>query len=456
MSVPKVFWPAVTKDTRKTSRRDALPLRYVDKPQDLAEWVRELEEADVIAVDTESDSFHHYREKVCLIQMTALGQDVIVDPLALGDISPLGPVFADPERIKIFHDAGYDLVCLRRDFGFEFRGLFDTMLASRLLGEQSFGLGAILQRRFGFMANKRLQRSDWARRPLTKEQLEYARYDTHFLPKLLKILSAELKDAGRYRWALEDFERLPEIASRNGREPTFDPESFWRIRGVKALNPVARGRARALYIQRDKIARRLDRPPFKVFGDAVLLDLARTPPKGNKLSPRPGLRRAGVDRFGEEMMRALKDAEPVNGKPPVGTGRRRRPGRLLDPKARKRYECLRDLRKDVADRLGIDPEVLLANATLENIAKTPPETRSELVDGTQLEGWREGLFVQPILTLVERLEQEPAPPKHGKDPIKHHRAKPKEAVAAKPRDTRARDEVPARGRRSVKKGRREG
>ncbi|MEE8408118.1 MAG: ribonuclease D, partial [Myxococcota bacterium] len=240
------------------------------------EWVEHCADARVIAVDTESDSFHHYREKVCLIQMTARGVDAIVDPLALESLQPLGELFSDPTRIKIFHDAGYDLICLRRDFEFRMQGVFDTMLASRLLGERSFGLAAILKQRFGHESNKRLQRSDWTRRPLSEVQISYARYDTHFLPELTKILTAELKEAGRWAWAEEEFSRLPEVAERLAtRKSGPNRDDFWRIRGIRTLSPDVLGRVRELYLERERIAKRLDRPPFKVFGDAVLVDLAQ-------------------------------------------------------------------------------------------------------------------------------------------------------------------------------------
>ena len=118
---------------------------YIDTPEALDEWLEFLRGADVIAVDTESDSFHHYEERVCLIQMTAKGRDAIIDPLSIDDISGLAEFFENPSIIKIFHDAGYDLICLYRDFGFRFAGLFDTMLASRLIGRKRFGLASLLQ-----------------------------------------------------------------------------------------------------------------------------------------------------------------------------------------------------------------------------------------------------------------------------------------------------------------------
>lgn len=376
--------------------------QYIESPAALKQWAERLEHADAIAVDTESDSFHHYREKVCLMQMTALGEDVIIDPLAMPDMEPLRAILERPKPTKIFHDAGYDLVCLRRDFRFDVQGLFDTMVASRLLGIQNFGLASLLQDRFGFEANKRLQRSDWARRPLTEEQISYARFDTHFLPRLAELLENELRQAGRWDWAVEDFARLPETAAKNGqRNGDPDTQAFWRVRGVKAMSPGARGRVRALYELRDKLARRLDRPPFKVFSDSVIVDIAEHPPKKAEELPRPGLRRGGAGRFGDEVMRALARAKPISGRPPPGTGRRRRAGRFLDPDARKRYEALRGCRKREAEKLGIDPEVAIANATLESLAKNPPSSVSGLVTQGRLNGWRKSIFVEPLLAVLK-------------------------------------------------------
>jgi ribonuclease D len=386
----------------------ALPdLLYIDTQNALDKWAVHLSRASVIGVDTESDSFHRYREKVCLIQMTALGQDAIIDPLALDSLAPLADILADTSRVKIFHDAGYDLVCLRRDFGFAVRGIFDTMLASRLLGARQFGLAAVLKARFGFEADKRFQRSDWAQRPLSPEQLAYARYDTHYLPALHQALSEELAACGRLAWALEDFARLPEVAARlTGRAPGVDPNYFWRIQGAKGLSPEARGRLQQLFLAREVMAERVDKPPFKVLADWILVELAESPPADlADMKPRPGLRRAGIDKLGPELMAALEKAEPIVGKPPAGMGRRRRSGRALEPEARDRYEGLRELRRTLAEGLDVEPEVALGNALLEDLAKAPPTTLTALSERPELKGWRQPLFAQALFHALH------APPK---------------------------------------------
>lgn len=373
---------------------------------DLEAWAQRLQTAQWLAIDTESDSFHRYREKVCLIQMTAHGEDVIIDPLAVPSLSCLAPILANPNITKIFHDAGYDLICLRRDFGFVVRGLFDTMLASRILGERHFGLAAILRARYGFEADKRQQRSDWAHRPLSAAQLHYARYDTHFLPELALSLTQELQQAGRLAWAQEDFARLPEAAERAAARPSrADPEAFWRVQGVKKFDAAAKGRLRALYDLRERIALRLDRPAFKVFNEEVLTAMVQAPPANLEAFKTPsGGRRHGAGRFAQEVLDALAHATPIEGDPPKNSGRKRRNGRMLDPLARERYEALRVQRRLCADALGLEPEVVLSNAIIEELARVPPKSEVEFTQHAEFCGWRKTPLLAPMQAVLQSLE----------------------------------------------------
>lgn len=373
---------------------------YIETEARLVQWLEDCQGESVVAIDTESDSLHHYPEKVCLIQMSVKGRDALIDTLAV-DVEPLRGILSDAGTVKILHDAVFDLVCLKRDFQLEVCSIFDTMIASRLLGYQSFGLGPILKERFAFSANKKLQRSDWARRPLSSEQLDYARFDTHFLEQLRLVLIDELEAAGRLHWAEEEFRKLPGIAGRvRPRTPGSDPDAFWRVKGVRNLHPEVLGRVRALHRVRETIAERIDRPPFKVLSDAVLVEIALRPPaRLQDFRPRPGLRRAGIDRFGEEIVEALSGATPVTGAAPRGL-RKKRHGRFLDPEARDRYEALRDARKQVAQRLGIDPEVALGNAALEQLAKSPPRSLSEVRGHSELVGWRAEYFADSIHSVL--------------------------------------------------------
>jgi ribonuclease D len=171
---------------------DDAPL-MVEDDEALVALAERLRSATVIGVDTESDSMYHYKEKVCLVQITDAHGDIIVDPLTIDDMSPLEPIFADPSVVKIFHGADYDIVSLKRDFGYQTNNLFDTLVAAQFLGLQGLGLADLIGRFFGIPIDKKFQRHDWSRRPLHPEHLDYARGDTHWLLALREILLRRLE-----------------------------------------------------------------------------------------------------------------------------------------------------------------------------------------------------------------------------------------------------------------------
>src|SRR5688572_13952593 len=244
----------------------------------LGRLVSALAPCPVVAVDTESNSLHAYRERVCLIQFSTPEADYIVDSISLRDLSALAVVFANPGQQKVFHAAEYDLVCLKRDYGFAFANIFDTMSAARTLGWAQVGLAAILDTHFGVKVNKKYQRADWKRRPLTPEQLDYARLDTHYLAALRDRQLQSLTQSGHWLEAQEEFERIaglggsPDIA---GPAPT----AFWRVKGARDLTPAQAAVLQSLFAYREQQAERIDRPPFMVMGEAALLELARRAPR---------------------------------------------------------------------------------------------------------------------------------------------------------------------------------
>ena len=143
------------------------PVVLVADEDGLRRFVRDLAHEPVVAVDTESNSLHAYRERVCLIQFSIPTADYVVDPISLPDLSSVAPLFANPDQQKVLHDAKGDIACLRRDYDFAFANVFDTMIAARTLGWSQVGLAAILDTQFGVTLNKKYQRADWKRRPLT-------------------------------------------------------------------------------------------------------------------------------------------------------------------------------------------------------------------------------------------------------------------------------------------------
>ena len=226
------------------------PPILLTRPDEVRQLARTLLAEPIVAVDTESNSLHAFQEQVCLVQFSTPQADYLVDPLAVPDLSPLAEVFASPQVEKVFHGADYDVLTLRRDFGFTFAHLFDTMIAARILGYPRVGLGALLESFFGVRLNKRFQRADWGQRPLPLALLDYARLDTRYLIPLRHRLRAELEEAGLWPLAQEDFARLAALTPReNGR-------ASWEVKGAHLLTPRQRAAYDAvLEAQRASIAR---------------------------------------------------------------------------------------------------------------------------------------------------------------------------------------------------------
>ncbi len=208
-------------------------LVWVDNPRALHSMIKALQEYDMLAVDTESNSLYAYQEQVCLIQFSTTCEDYLVDPMALDDLSALAPIFASSEIEKVFHAAEYDIICLKRDFGFTFNNIFDTMLAARILKHQQIGLGAMLECEFGITLDKRFQRANWGQRPLPDDHLAYARLDTHYLIDLRQRLNQNLHERGLSQLAREDLKGSPRCMP-----------AFWktklRISGAWLPKPICR------------------------------------------------------------------------------------------------------------------------------------------------------------------------------------------------------------------------
>jgi ribonuclease D len=365
----------------------------VTKTSKLERLLAQLLNEPVIAVDTESNSLYAYQEQVCLIQFSIPGADFLVDPLAELDVSLLGVVFADPTIEKIFHAAEYDVMCLRRDYNWDFANLFDTMWAARILGWRRVGLSSILKERFGVHLNKRWQRHNWGKRPLSAEALAYARLDTHYLLSLRERMLAELKEKNRLEEAREVF---AEVAEAEPNFKPFDPDdSLWRVKGVWDLDPDTRAVLRQLLIWRDSEARRRDRPPFKVLHDRTLIELAEKRPAGlDDLQDIKGLKRFHLRHYGPKILEAI--AQGKSSPPPEPPPRHTRP----EDEVLERYEALRRWRKKTARRRQVDPDVIVSNATLWTLAQRAPQSQRQLESLDLLGPWKQETYGEALVTVV--------------------------------------------------------
>jgi ribonuclease D len=358
----------------------------------LTELADRLREAQRIGVDTESNSMYAYREQVCLIQISIPGTDYLVDPLALDDLSALAPIFAAPEIEKIFHAADYDLMVLRRDFKFHCKNLFDTMWAARVLGWSGIGLGSILERHFGVEVNKRYQRYNWGQRPLDPKALRYAWRDSHYLLALRDIQAAELKERGRWEEAQEIFAYLCEnVTLPHSKNKML---YFWRIKGVNKLSKSEKALLYRLYCWRERKAKQLDYPPARFINNKRLLQLTRIQPRTLQELRSAGLSRRQAQRFGEEILEALRSNPKRYPRRP--TPKPRQPHEVME-----RYYALKAWRKEVAARRGVDSDVILPNAVLQEIAQNPPHTLDDLLEISGIGPWRQQAYGPAILKLMD-------------------------------------------------------
>jgi ribonuclease D len=350
-----------------------------------------------IAVDTESDSLYSYFEKVCLLQFSTPADDFIVDPLAT-DVAPLAGVFADARIEKIFHAVEYDILCMKRDYHFEFVNIFDTMVAARILGWKNIGLGNTLQTRFGVSLNKKMQRADWGHRPLTEEHLQYAREDTHYLVRLRDLQMEELDKVGRLAEAREEFARLTRV------EPTprkFDPEAYWNIDGARNLDPIALGILRELFLWRDGEARKRDRPPFKVLSDSTMMYLASARPTSVRMMRNiSGVSSFVIDRYAHPILQSVERGHqsPQKEAPhPHARG-----DGMLDNPARTRLGKLKEWRKERAEARGVEPDVIVSNDVLAIIARHNPRTLESLITLTKLGEWKANEYGEEMLNILHK------------------------------------------------------
>ena len=372
-------------------------LKLVCSREDLRAMSRELCTQPAVAVDTESNSMHAYRERVCLIQFSIPGQDYIVDPLAIQDLAGLQPLFADAGIEKIFHAAEYDLICLWRDFGFKVSALFDTMIAARALGWEQVGLAAILSEQFSVSVSKRFQRADWGKRPLSAEHLAYAQVDTHYLLRLRERQEADLRELGRLPEVREEFERIARASPRSNSAMAVeqqDADRFWRISGARKLSGRESAVLQELYRYRDGVAKRNNQPIFRVMGDNTLLALAQRSPRGKKsLQGITGMTHGQIKKHGDGILQAVRLG--LQAEPPQPPRFQRR-----DRRVAVRYEALREWRKRRAQQRGIVSDLILAREVMWVLARAAPTNMAELESVQDLGPWRRAEYGEEILRIL--------------------------------------------------------
>jgi ribonuclease D len=354
---------------------------WVNTPRALDHFITSLRGYFPLALDTEADSLHHYRESVCLIQVTHAEQHFLLDPLGEFPLDELWPPTS--RHTWILHGADFDLRMLRRAGAPEPQAVFDTMLGAQLLGLKAFGYGALVEQFCGITLDKGSQKADWSRRPLSPAMIEYAVQDTQYLEPIAETLGKQLAEKGRLFWHQQSCARVVAV-SQILRES--DPENEWRLSGSALLAPEAQAIVRELWYWRKREAESVDLPVFKVLHNELLLDLAvwcaqnqRVPPMGAPCWPRRSSP-ARSERLAEAVERGRR-APPIP-RPP----RTERPPR--DREAEVRMEKIRIHRDAVAAELGLDPTVLAPKSILQEIARQPETAAPTLIAENRWCSWQ--------------------------------------------------------------------
>jgi ribonuclease D len=338
---------------------------------ELTKLLPTLRVASWVAVDTEADSLHAYPEKVCLIQISTVSGDRLVDPLSGINLDPL--LTALSEHQLIMHGADYDLRLLRKHHEFVPGAIFDTMLAARLLGVREFSLGDLVRTHLGVTLEKGPQKANWALRPLTERMERYARNDTHYLKPLSDKLTHELVAKGRLGWHQEACARLILDSTR---QPSPNTDSVWRVKGSHLLDRQGLAVLRQLWRWREKEAVSANKPPFFVMSHQVLVEIAAAAAAGQPtelLIPKhvSERRRRGL---GNAIAEGLQ-LEPEH------CPRILRPlGRRPSESERRRYAELQKRRDARAAELEIDPTLIASRASLSELAHNWDKHSAELMN----------------------------------------------------------------------------
>jgi len=371
---------------------------YIDTAPELAAFVTAARREHRVGVDTEAASFHRYRDRIYLLQVSSPTQTAVIDPVAIAapGLEPFGGLLADPQVEKTFHDADYDLRVLDRDYGFRAVRLFDTRIAAQLAGEPAIGLAALLEKYIDVKLDKEHQKADWSLRPLTPSMLAYAAADTRFLLGLRDALEQRLKTLNRLSWAMEEFKQLESLRWSG---PGGEEETYLRLKGAKGLSPRSLAALRLLHRWRDTVAERDDRAPFRIIGNDALLAVSRAlPASRTDLGHIRDLPSSLARRHGEALLDAVQRAKAL---PETDLPRlERRPRVHKDPGFDARLERVKAVRNRIATELGLDPGVVSGRTTLEAVVRARPANRTALEQVGEIRRWQIDVLGDALLEAV--------------------------------------------------------
>jgi len=373
--------------------------KIIDTVAGLEKAVRVLEKGKTIAVDMEADSMYHFQEKVCLVQMATEKSTIVVDPLQVKNLSSLKPLFSNPDIKKIFHGADYDVRSFYRDFKIEINNLFDTEVACRFLGIKETGLEAVLKKYLDISLNKKYQKKDWSKRPLPQEMIDYAARDVIYLFTLAEICEKKLEKKGRLAWVLEECDSLSKV------RPVLSDEEplFLKFKGAGRLKSRSLAVLEALLRFRKSIAKKKDKPMFKIIGNNSIMKITTEKPVTlRRLKGIKALSGKQINMYGSDLIKVVAGALKIpESKLPVYP-RKKVP--VLPYEVFGRIKALKSWRASKARALEIDSGMICNNVLITSIAIQNPVDRRAIERIKEMKNWQKKEFGQEIITLLRNLK----------------------------------------------------
>lgn len=372
---------------------------YVDTDAELRRAVTELAVEPELAVDTESNSLFAYQERVCVIQIASPSDIFLFDTVRLTDLSPLARVFSSAKIRKYIHGADYDIGCMKRDFNFEFRNIFDTMIAAQFLNHPRIGMADLVEEICGVRLAKKFTRSNWAARPLSEGQLEYLCQDVEYLIRVGRHLDAQLKKADLTDEATIEFRRLEQ---RPPSEHIADNVTVWDVKGVRRLDPPRLVVFQELFDWRRTVARQRDLPTFKTINNPTLIAIAEAAPVDRpSLARVPGVSDFICRRWGDAILKAVR----------TGLDRARRGQRVPEPPRsqgkpwmRRQEElalaAIKEWRAAEANRRSLHAITILPNYAIDAILESKPRSIAALEKLPGVGKHRASVYGEKILSMV--------------------------------------------------------
>ncbi len=365
----------------------------IETLKDLKKFTESIKNAKKIAVDMEADSMFHYENRVCLIQIGAMKKTALIDTIKVRNLDTLKPFFLDEKIEKIFHGADYDIRCLYRDFKIEINNLFDTELAARFLGIEHTNLKDMLKNYFDVETDKRFQKKDWSKRPLPKEMLDYAAKDASYLLKLSIILKDELKKRKKMAWVKDECENLSRVRfAQNDKE-----HLFLKFKGAGKLTRKELNILESILLFREKIAKKENLPPFKIFSNKSILNIIYKKVKTEE-DIKKKIVSKNINKYREEIAKSIAKATKIKKEDSLVYPQNKK---ILNYNSTEIVKKIKSYIRKKAKELDIAEPMLLNRSQIFSIVKKLPNSLKELKDLNILKKWQFKIINKDLIKILK-------------------------------------------------------